>query len=95
MGDYKIIPYAEKVLHHSLYIVIYHYITGKDSQRYIDSFRGALNFSFNLGHIGLDSFIFLLNFLCWLENKTLFGEDDSLEFDEFMKFFLKDMNEKI
>lgn len=88
---YKISPEAEVYLHEDLYQVIHYYLVGGDFQRQADSFRGSLTMSFNLGYIGYHSFIFLINFLVWLESRSDFNPDDDAKFTYFLQGLIEEM----
>lgn len=92
MGDYHIDQQAETYLHDRLYVVVYSYIKDCDYQRYIDSFRGSLDGFFHVGMITIDSYIFLTNFLHWLEYKADFDDIDNAVFSDFYSYFLEDMD---
>ena len=88
-SGYYISTLIEEHLHHNVSVVVYHYISGVNYHRYIDSFRGNLDTCFSMGLIAIKSYIFLVNFLCWLENKTQFSDIEDNAFRYFYDDIIK------
>lgn len=82
---------ADEFLHEKLYEVVYRYIADGDCQRLFDSFRGSLDVFFHLEMIPADKYIFLLNFIRWLEHKGEFGESEDDVFRIFYDSFVEDL----
>lgn len=86
MNDYRIEPKAEVFLHEKLDILLGSYFTeGVNDQRNFDFFRGCLEACFNLGLVSIKSFIFLFNFVRWLECGIEFEHDESIAFEYFLE----------
>lgn len=83
MIDYSIDSKVEPYLHETLESILFSYSSDKNTSRLLDSYRGSLVTSFHLGLISVHSFIFLLNFLRWLECSSDFNETD----DDMYCFF--------
>lgn len=86
---------VDNYIQDNILIVVYHYITDKNPQRYLDNFRGKLIGLFQFNDISIDKFIFIYNFVCWLENYTVFSEGENRMFKHFYDVFVKDIEDGI
>lgn len=86
-------PPADKFLQEKILLLVYQYIIGKDSQRYLDAFRGIVFSLFSFDLIELDKFLFLFNFVSWLENKNIFSDEDSAMYQHFFDIYISDIQE--
>lgn len=76
MIDYSIDSIVEPYLSETLENLLLSYSTDKNIDSLVNSYRGCLLTSFHLGLISVNSFIFLFNFLRWLECKSEFNDID-------------------
>lgn len=92
MTDYYIDKKIEPFLHSALYDVVRDYIIDSYNHRVRDVYRGYLKCSFHLGLISVNSFVFLVDFMAWLENKDSFSDIDSDMYKGFYEGFVKDLD---
>lgn len=77
----------EPFLHDILDDIINQSLFGDQLQRYTDYFRGALDIAFNQGLVPVNSYIFLFNFVAWLELDKGFSEEEHCKFTFFLEDF--------
>lgn len=97
MSDYKYVhPRVNKAFEKSMALMIFHHITGTNAQRYYDSFRGMLNFAYELNYVTVDGLLFLSNFVCWLEYKQcITDEREALAYQYVYDDFVPMLNDII
>ena len=83
----------DNYLQDKLLITVYHYISDKNPQCYLDSFRGMLIGLFQFNDISFHKFVFIYNFICWLENNTIFSEQENRMFKHFYDTFVADIDD--
>ena len=90
-NDYRIKKDVEPYLHDSLHVVLLQYIKDEYSQRYIDMYRGILNAFFNIDSVGVKSYLFLFNFLDWLEHRSNYSDIDDDMYEGFFNRIVKEL----
>ena len=91
MSSYKYVhPKVNNYFEKNICYVIYHHLKNKNAQRYYDSFRGSLNVCFYLDFVSMEGYLFLNNFVCWLEYKGgITDETENLAYQYFYDDFVK------
>ena len=76
-----------------LYAMIFNYLMGQDFTAQALASREAFTVFWKADRINTPAYMFLMNFICWLENDQQFAESEEYKYQNFCNMMNEEMEE--